>query len=233
MESDVTETVLVVGAHPDDEVLGCGGTIAWHVARGDAVHVAIMGEGATSRHAGSQDAAHSAEIQRLGDCARRCGEILGISSIYFHCFPDNRMDSFEQLVINRAVSQIVTERQPTVIYTHHAYDLNVDHRCIHEGVMTACRPLPESKVRKILCFETPSSTEWQTPAPHATFTPQYHVDITEMLDLKMRALAEYETEMRPFPHPRSLEGVTHLARWRGASIGRPAAEAFMVSRIID
>ena len=227
----MSETVLVIGAHPDDEVLGCGGTIAWHVNRGDTVHVALMGEGATSRHAGI-DPEQAREIERLGECAQHCGAILGVNSIYFHGFPDNRMDSFEQLHINKAVEKIGKEKQPTIVYTHHAFDLNVDHRCIHEAVMTAFRPLPETKTRKILCFETPSSTEWQTPSPHLSFTPQYHVDITEFLEIKLQALAAYESEMRAFPHPRSVEGVRHLARWRGTSIGRAAAEAFMVSRII-
>lgn len=227
----MSEIVLVIGAHPDDEVLGCGGTIAWHVARGDKVHVAIMGEGATARHA-TDDPAHNAEIERLGECAQRCGAILGVSSMYFHGFPDNRMDSLGQLTINKSVAQLGEERQPTIIYTHHAFDLNVDHRCIHEAVMTAFRPLPGTKLKKILCFETPSSTEWQTPTPHLSFVPQYHVDISEFLELKLRALAEYESELRAFPHPRSLEGVTHLARWRGVGIGRAAAEVFMVARII-
>lgn len=227
----MSETVLVIGAHPDDEVLGCGGAIARHVAHGDQVHVAIMGEGAMSRHA-SSDATTTAELARLGECAQRCGEILGVASIYFHGFPDNRMDSFDQLTINKAVANVGERLKPTIVYTHHAFDLNVDHRRIHEAVMTAFRPLPGSIVRKILCFETPSSTEWQTPVPHLSFTPQFHVDITDLLELKLKALEAYGTEMREFPHPRSLKGVEYLARLRGAAIGCHAAEAFMVSRII-
>ena len=228
----MTEVVLVVGAHPDDEILGCGGTIARHVRAGDAVHVAIMGEGIMSRYAPGDGAPHDDERSRLGACARRAGDILGITSINFHSFPDNRMDGLDQLDVNRAVEGIVAGIRPTIVYTHHPFDLNVDHRCIHEGVLTACRPLPGASVRRILCFETPSSTEWQTALPQTAFVPNYYVDISDTLDAKIAALGEYASEMRPFPHPRSLEGVTHLARWRGACVSCAAAEAFTVARIL-
>jgi LmbE family N-acetylglucosaminyl deacetylase len=229
----MTEVVLVVAAHPDDELLGVGGTIAHHAAKGDAVHVAIMGEGVLARYDNPMIDGHRQELERLGNCAKRANEVVGTSTLIFQSLPDNRMDGLDQLDINKAVEAIVQNSKPTIVYTHHAFDLNVDHRCIHEAVMTACRPLPTQRVKRILCFETLSSTEWQTPVPHAMFTPQYYVDITKHLDAKLRALKEYQSEMREWPHPRSLRGVEHLAHWRGMSIGRDAAEAFMVARMID
>jgi LmbE family N-acetylglucosaminyl deacetylase len=229
----MAEVVLVVGAHPDDELLGCGGTIAKHVGKGDTVHVAIMGEGALARFEKDASDAQRAELERLEACAQRAADILGVSSLTFGCLPDNRMDGLDQLDINKAVEAIVARHKPTIVYTHHAFDLNVDHRCIHEAVMTACRPMPSQGTLRVLCFETLSSTEWQTPLPHVMFVPQYYVDISETLEPKMRALKEYESEMRPWPHPRSFKGVEYLAHWRGMSVGRAAAEAFMVARIVD
>ena len=225
-----SRTVLVVAAHPDDEVLGCGGTICAHVAAGDTVHVAILAEGATSRLPKRDRAAVAPELKQLQHAAIQANALLGVHAVELLDFPDNRMDGQERLDITKVVEQLLQKISPTIVYTHHVGDMNIDHRCIHDAVATACRPLPAAQVRTLLFFETASSTEQQIPHSAPPFLPNWWVDISATLERKLSALRIYEKEMRPWPHPRSLEAVEHLARWRGASVGLPAAEAFMLGR---
>lgn len=224
----MVNNILVVAAHPDDEVLGCGGAIARHSAEGDAVHVLILAQGIASR-----TVADSAEqLVRLRDAADKANKVLHVSSLTFKEFPDNRMDSVDRLDITKTVEEHICNLKPRVVYTHHAGDLNVDHRRTHEAVMTACRPLPGSQVATVLFFEVASSTEWQSPAPALVFAPNWFVDISKTLEMKKQALLAYQSEMRDWPHPRSIEAVEHLARWRGATVGVEAAEAFALGRNI-
>jgi LmbE family N-acetylglucosaminyl deacetylase len=225
--------ILVVAAHPDDEVLGCGGAMAAHAAAGDTVSVLIMAEGITSR-AAQRDADGSAgEVSALRAAARRANEVLGVRDVSFCDFPDNRLDSVDLIDLVKAVEQAVTATTPDIVYTHFAGDLNVDHQRVSEAVVTACRPLPGAPVAKLLMFEVASSTEWQVAAGHRAFAPNYFVDIADTLDRKCTALECYASEMREWPHARSVIALTHLAFWRGANVGLPAAEAFMVGRIIE
>lgn len=217
--------VLAVAAHPDDEVLGCGGTLARHAAEGDDVHVLILAEGAAARGASG-----NAEIEALGDAAIAAAQALGVHPPRLLGLPDNRLDSLDLLDVVRMVEEIVADVSPGVVYTHHQADLNVDHQIAFRAALTACRPQPPSPVRDIYTFETPSNTEWAPPDASDAFVPRRFVDISATLERKMAALACYETEMRPFPHARSIEAVEALARWRGATVGVPAAEAFDVVR---
>ncbi len=227
----MSDKVLVIAAHPDDEVLGCGGTMARHAAGGHEVVSVIMAEGVTSRDAKRDRTARESELSELGEAARKANRVLGVHEVKLLDFPDNRMDSVDQLDINKAVERLIEEFLPNVIYTHHVGDVNIDHRKIHEAVITACRPIPGNhQVETILFFETPSSTEWQPPGSAEPFTPDWFIDITDSIDLKLEALKEYSSEMRPWPHARSLEAVEHLARWRGANVGVSAAEAFKLGR---
>lgn len=227
------KTILVIAAHPDDEVLGCGGTIAAHSQAGDKVHVVIMAEGMTSRLPKRNRSTFAKELKSLGQAARSANKILGAASVTLLDFPDNRMDSMDRLDITKAIEDLVNQHQPSMIYTHHVGDVNIDHRCIHDAVITACRPLPGQCVETILFWETSSSTEYQPPHSAAPFLPNWWNNISATLDLKIKALRAYHVEMRPWPHARSLEAVEHLAKWRGASIGVPAAEAFMLGRQIN
>ncbi|YAG11728.1 GlcNAc-PI de-N-acetylase [Nostoc sp. DSM 114161] len=222
--------VLVIGAHPDDEVLGCGGTIAKHIQQGDRVDVLILAEGATSRTPQRDRQKLQNELSALAEAAHQASEILGVTSLKLHDFPDNRMDSCNLLDIIKVIEQEIIKYQPDTIYTHHNGDVNIDHRRIHEAVITATRPIPGSTVKTLLFFEVASSTEWQTPGSAPAFTPNWFVDISETLSLKLKALVVYESEMRPWPHARSMEALEHLARWRGASVGLKAAEAFVLGR---
>ncbi|HKP95122.1 MAG TPA: PIG-L deacetylase family protein [Fibrobacteria bacterium] len=223
-------TVLVVAAHPDDEVLGCGATMAAHARKGDRVHVLILAEGLTSRDPERNRGSRAGGLSRLARAARKAHSILGVSGTTLEAFPDNRMDSVPLLDVVKVIESRIAAVRPDVIYTHHAGDLNIDHRVVHQAVATACRPLPGTALRSLLCFEVPSSTEWQIQSPASAFAPNWHVDVTDTLALKLKALKAYASEMRPWPHSRSLEAVEHLARWRGASAGWDAAEAFMLGR---
>jgi len=224
--------ILVVAAHPDDEVLGCGGTIARHAELGDKVHVLILAEGTTSRDTVRDTAGRSREIEALQSAVQRSAELLGAEPPRFAGFPDNRMDEVALLDVIKTVEAVVGEVRPSIVYTHHGGDLNVDHRIVHQAVVTACRPLPESPVRSLYAFETVSSTEWASETLGQSFRPTRFVDIATHLDRKLQALESYTSEMRSFPHPRSRENVVALARHRGACAGIAAAEAFMVIREI-
>jgi len=197
--------ILVVVAHPDDEVLGCGGTIAKHVKDGDTVDVVILGGGRGG----------------LENVCREANYIMG-SRVAIGDLPDQRFDNVDLLDI----IQSLEGSEYDVIYTHDENDLNLDHRIVCEAVKTAFRPLPGRKTN-ILTFEIPSSSEWG-----GGFIPNYFVDVTDTVDLKEQALSCYGSEMRPEPHPRSYTGVYSLMRWRGATVGVRYAEAFKVVRMI-
>jgi N-acetylglucosamine malate deacetylase 1 len=218
--------IAAIVAHPDDEVLGCGGTLRRHVLAGDDISIFIMADGETSRgpNAGAQ------AIAQREVAARTAADILGAKKLDMHRFPDNRMDTLPLLDIVKAVEPYIHEIAPEIVYTHHAGDLNIDHRRVHEAVVTACRPQPDQPVRTLLFFETISSTEWQPPLSGVPFSPNWFADITSTLDCKVQALRAYHNEVHPWPHPRSYQAVQHLARWRGAMVGWSAAEAFMLGR---
>ena len=225
--SEARQVVLVVAAHPDDEILGCGGTIAWHTARGDIVEILILAEGATSR-----DRADSEGVLALQVAARQAASVLGAQPPRFGGLPDNRMDSVDLLDIVLIVEHCVKTVRPTIVYTHHGADLNIDHRLCHQAVLAACRPLPDQVVQSIYAFETVSSSEWQSVDQGGVFHPTLFIDVSPYIADKMKALGAYVSEMRPFPHPRSLENIEALAVFRGASSGLIAAEAFSTIRII-
>ncbi len=227
----MAEQVLVVAAHPDDDVLGCGGTILKLINQGASINVLFMADGFSSR-----GRAHTVDKKLLNErrkAARQACKILGTASASFCNFPDNRMDTVAMLNIIKSIESMIAKHRPDTVITHHAGDVNIDHRITHHAVIAACRPQCGNPVRKLLFFETPSSTEWQPPDHGLAFTPNWFVDISEFLDRKLSALIVYKSEMRPWPHPRSREGVEYLARWRGACIGVDAAEAFMLGRQIS
>ena len=218
--------IQIIAAHADDEALGCGGTIARHTAMGDEVRVLFMTDGEASRGERSEQAYVRAMASQAA-CA-----CLGVATPTNLDFPDNAMDTVPLLSIAKSIAAALKDFEPDIVYTHHAQDLNVDHRLTHEAVMTVLRPQPDLKNSTILAFETVSSTEWRSQTSGTAFIPNWYQDISEYLDRKLEALVIYEMEMRAWPHARSLKAVEHLARWRGASIGRQAAEAFQLVRSV-
>ena len=187
-----------------------------------------MSDGVTSRP-GDPDA-HQRERDARKAAAIRAGAILGVRNLTFGEFPDNRMDSVALLDITREIEDRIARIKPDTVLTHHAGDLNIDHRRVHEAVVTACRPQPGHSVRTLLSFEVPSSTEWHLGGSAPAFLPNWFEDITATLDRKLAALDAYEVELRDWPHPRSRKSVEYLARWRGSTVGAQAAEAFMLGR---
>ena len=228
----MNESVLVIAAHPDDEALGCGGTIARFSAESREVHLAFLADGVSSRGGQGSELvqAEREAIDRRRTAARKAAEVMGAASVSFDDLPDNRLDTIPFLEIAQRVEALIAKYRPSVVLTHHAGDLNIDHRRVHQAVNTACRPQRGHPVRTLLAFEVPSSTEWQPPGSGSAFEPNWFVDISDTLATKCAALAAYHEEMRSWPHPRSIEAVEHLARWRGASVGYEAAEAFVLLR---
>lgn len=220
----MSRRILAVAAHPDDEALGCGGTLARHAAEGDTVHVVFFTNGVDARPVAG------GAVEREG-AAEIAARILGVQRLHYLGLPDNRLDSLPLLDVVQALEAIVREVMPDVIYTHHCGDLNVDHRIAHQAVLTACRPQTACKHTEIYAFEVMSSTEWASPGT-SPFVPQYHVDIGPYLQYKLDALRAYHMEMRAPPHSRSIEHMEALALHRGHSVGLAAAEAFMLVRAI-
>lgn len=219
---------MIVAAHSDDEVLGCGGTIARHVSEGDVVEIVFLADGVMSR----ADCDIKA-IKARENAAKAAHKILGISHSVCLGMPDNKMDSLSLLDIVKPLEEVIQGFLPDLIYTHHNGDLNIDHRLTHQAVMTACRPVPGYTVREIYSFEVMSSTEWN-PSGVSHFLPNYFIDISnDFLEKKLLALKEYSMEMRKAPHSRSFEHVEYLARHRGYSVGLEAAEAFMTIRRLN
>jgi LmbE family N-acetylglucosaminyl deacetylase len=223
--------VLVIAAHPDDEVLGCGGTAARLVREGHAVHFAIMGEGITSRHS-QRDDADADQLVRLHRQAHAAAAKVGVKNVVLHSLPDNRLDTVPLLEVVKLVEDLVGRIEPEIIYTHHAGDLNVDHGVIHRAVLTATRPLAGQTVREIYAFEVPSSTEWAFQRIEPSFRPNMFVDVTGTLEAKIAAMECYESEARKFPHPRSPEALRAIAMRWGSVVGCGAAEAFELVRSV-
>lgn len=221
----MSKRVLVISAHPDDEILGLGGTVAMCAARGDQVTVALIADGNSARY-------DSEKTEGVRASARQAARELGVSDIRFAGFADQRLDVVPVLQITQWIERLLQEVRPQVIYTHHRGDINRDHQVVYEATLTAARPYSSPFVERILCYETPSATEWAGPSPDTHFVPNVFVDISEHLESKLSAMAAYVTELRPFPHPRSLEALRIRAGHWGSIIGVAAAEPFMLAREI-
>lgn len=219
--------VLVIAAHPDDEVLGVGASIARHSAEGDQVDVVILGQGALSRGATDAVKQQALDLERQ---ARDVGKLLG-AAVHLEHFPDQRFDMVPIAEIADAVGRHVNRTRASIVYTHHHGDLNSDHRRTCEATMIAARAMPGCPVREFYMWETLSSTEWSPKSE--PFVPTYYRDVAKYLEMKQRALGLYLGEIREYPHPRSSAGVEILARQRGLEVGLVAAEAFVVFRVID
>lgn len=228
---EAKKTILIVAAHPDDEILGCGGTMARFSSEGHEVHILIMAEGLTSRDMKRDRDSKSDELSQLARAANEACLAVGAKSVELLDFPDNRMDSVDRLDVTKAIENRIEKIKPSIVLTHFGNDLNIDHRVVNDSVITACRAYPGQTVKELYFFEVPSSTEWQLSG--LSFNPDYFVRLgKDEFARKQKALEMYKSEMRNFPHARSIEAVEALARWRGACIGHEYGEAFKVGRII-
>lgn len=215
--------ILVVAAHPDDEVLLCGGTIARMAAAGDEVYTLILGEGKTSRDEMRNPVECEAELSRLAREIREANFVLGVQDVFHGDFPDNRFDSVDLLDIIKRIEHFKHLVQPNIVFTHSKCDLNVDHCVTHTAVLTATRPMEGEPIQEIYCGEVLSSTEWNFPL---SFSPNTFFRIADTMGVKVDAMSKYSSELRPYPHPRSLRAMEESARMWGVRTGLGCAEAF-------
>jgi len=215
--------ILIIAAHPDDEVLGCGATAARLAKEGHTVTPVIICENASVRYGKNMQT-------YLEDCAIKSAQILGISKPILLGMPDQKLDTYSALEMAQLLEKVIMEFQPGVVFTHHGGDLNKDHQVLFEATLVAARPTPTNGVRTVFTYETVSSTEWATPDYYPKFNPNTFYDITGTLELKLRAFSQYITELREYPHPRSLEALELRAKDWGARVGMRAAEAFQLIR---
>lgn len=221
--------ILIIAAHPDDEVLGCGGTIVRAVQEGNHVNIAVLGEGITSRYQ-QREQADKDLVAKLRENAQKVGAFLGVENVFNFDLPDNRFDTVPMLDIVKIIEDLIERVKPQIIYTQHGGDLNIDHRQVFCATLTAARPLPNCTVKSIYTYEVPSSTEWAMGRFSTPFQPNVFVDINKTLENKLKAMEIYEGEGRSFPHPRSPEALRSIAlRW-GSVSGCYAAEAFELVR---
>lgn len=218
--------VAAVVAHPDDEVLGLGATLARHVASGDDVRAFVLADGATSRYPDEMQA----ELQRM---ACKSADQLGLSEISFGGLPDQRLDALPLIEVVRVVEGFLQSLQPAVVYTHFSDDVNLDHAVVARATWTVCRPYQLPCVRRVLSFETPSSTEWGWPGVRHAFDPNVFTDVSDFLELKLAAMRCYDSELRDLPHPRSLRMLQTRAEYWGSIVGVGAAEPFLLLRDIS
>lgn len=224
--------ILVVAAHPDDEILGAGATIARKVAEGNKAYALILGEGQTSRWKRRDQAPEQAVSALHNDSVKAAG-IIGYSDIYFENLPDNRFDRIDLLDVVKLVEAYIDKVKPDMIYTHYGKDLNIDHRRTSEAVLTATRPVGNYSVKEIYEFETVSSTEWNFGCRDKAFSPNVFVEIDNFFRIKCEAMKCYRSELCEFPHPRSLKMLEFNAGKWGATVGKNYAEAFELVRKVE
>lgn len=215
--------VVVIGAHPDDELLGVGGTVARHVRSGDEVHAIVVADGATSRYP------HEL-MRKLEKDAGRAAEVVGFASLRFLALPDQRLDTEPLIEMTQTLERELDDIDPRLVYTHFPGDVNADHGLVARAAWTACRPYSRPGLFRFAVFETPSSTEWAWPIDGAQLQPNLFMDVTATLDIKIAAMECYESELRDYPHPRSSQALRERAAFWGSQVGLRAAEPFRVLR---
>ncbi len=215
-----SKKILVVVAHPDDEILGLAGTLCRHRDNDENIAILILSNGEDSRGKISNSKKRFSQAKIVAKKLK--------AKLYLKNLPDNAFDSVTLLKIVKTVESVISSVKPDIIYTHNSNDLNIDHRLTFKAVITATRPQSDSFAARIYAFETPSSTEWQLEG--SSFSPNVYIDISKYLQEKKELLSIYKDELRKFPHPRSLLGIETLARYRGMSCGCKAAEAFELIR---
>lgn len=225
----MSKKILIVAAHPDDEVLGCFGTVARFIKEGYEAYTLILGEGKTARDDKRVTENKKDELELLNTEIVSANDTIGIKKVFVESFPDNRFDSVDLLDIIKVILKVKDEVKPDIIFTHYEHDLNIDHQITYKAVITATRPMEDECVKEIYSFEILSSTEWNYPL---SFSPDTFFDISDTLDLKVKAMKEYNSELCQYPHPRSLEGIELNAKYQGMRVGKKYVEAFKSVRVI-
>lgn len=222
--------VLVIAAHPDDEVLGLGGTLIKHVKEGDEVHLLIVTDGSSSQYRDKKEI-QSIIIAKEKE-TKMCANILGITSIRYGKLQDMKLDNSPHIDINCVIEKAIREIQPDVVYTHFWGDVNLDHVAVFKSTLVATRPCVGQCVKELYCYYVPSSTEWGVYNVNTAFIPNVYVDISKYAEVKYKAINSYKTELRKYPHPRSIEYIEKLDEICGLNVGLDRAEAFVQIRKI-
>lgn len=223
--------VLVIAAHPDDEVLGMGGTIAKLVKDGNTVDILIVTDGSSSQY---RDSDHLAEIiEAKKKETRNCADILGVRDIYYGELPDMKLDTTPHIRINQIIEDVIDKVQPDIVFTHFWGDVNRDHQEVYKSTLVTVRPVMGQVVKELYCYRVPSSTEWTPNKADTMFMPNYFVDIEKFAEQKYKAFACYATELRDYPHPRSVQYLRENDKVVGLRVGMLAAEEFVLLRKLD
>lgn len=222
--------VLVIAAHPDDEVYGMGGTIAKLASLGAEIHVLIVTDGCTAQYAGKTDLLQMIEKKRAE--ALEANRLLGTAKVHFGTLPDMKLDKVPHVEVNHLIEETIDRFRPEVVYTHFYGDVNVDHQMVYRSTLVAVRPIPGQQVRELYCYQVPSSTEWSPQLPHTSFLPNMAVEITNFTNQKEQAVLAYQTEVRSYPHPRSAQYIRKMDLARGLELGIGSAEMFWQLRRI-
>jgi LmbE family N-acetylglucosaminyl deacetylase len=223
--------ILLVFAHPDDEVLCCGATTAKFAMQGANVSTLILSDGVSSRYDDKELSKMNKEIKNRQNEMKMANKIIGSKKVFMANFPDNSFDSVPLLDVVKKIEEIKEKTKPQIIFTHHFGDLNIDHQITYQAVLTATRPMQGETVKEIYSGEIPSSTEWNFE-PRKQFIPNLFFDVSKTINKKIKSLAKYKSELREYPHPRSLQHIMELAKFRGACSGLDFAEAFYLVRSI-
>lgn len=222
------KNILVIAPHPDDEVLGCGGTIAKHNKQGDKTYLCIVTKAYPPDWSKKSIKNRTEEI-------KKADKILGVQKTYFLDFPTAKEDTIPQKELNDALCDIVNKVKPNIMYIPHKGDLHKGHRLIFEASLVAAKPQSNFSIKKLLSYETLSETEWGAQLAkniNEVFIPNVYTDISDSLEDKLKAMSCYKSELKKSPHPRSLEIIEALAKKRGSEAGLKFAEAFMLIREI-
>ncbi len=218
--------VLVIAPHPDDEVLGCGGTIAKYAANGDEVYVCVVTKG--------REPLFSPEaVERVREECRKADAYLGVREVIFLDFPAAMLEEIPRYKLNDALVKVIQRIKPEIVYIPHQGDMQLDHKLTSDACMVAIRPKYEHVVKKIYAYETLSETGWNIPNTSNEFNPNAYNDISDYLDKKIRAMQLYASQLFDFPNARSVKAIEALAEYRGAVMGLNAAEVFAVIREIS
>lgn len=222
------KTVLVIAAHPDDEVLGCGGTVARLSAEGVECHLLIVTDGSSSQYKDSDNLNEIIVAKKLE--TKNCADLLGFKSIHYGELPDMKLDTTPHIRINQVIEEVIDKVQPDTVFTHFWGDVNCDHQNVYKSTLVAVRPILGQIVREVYCYRVPSSTEWTPNKADTMFMPNYFVDIEKYAEKKYDAFACYSTELREYPHPRSVQYLRENDKVVGLRVGLLVAEEFVLLR---
>ena len=230
----LNKRILVIVAHPDDELLGLGATMNKLITEQNCtIRVIILGEGITSRSENRNPEQWSQELKIHRQNIETARKSIGYESVGIYDFPDNRFDTIAMLDIVKVIEKEKETFQPEIIFTHHGGDVNIDHQRTFEAVITATRPMEDEIVKTVITFETPSGTEWIASSDPRKFSPNLFIEVSEKnLNAKINGMESYEFEKRKYPHPRSPEALMIIAQYRGLIVGKKFAEAFTIIRSI-